>query len=50
MRSFEQVKTQSTDEFIRDVGISLKAFEILLAKVSGYMEAERERKPMKKRG
>lgn len=50
MRSFEQVKTQSTDEFIRDVGISLEAFEILLAKVSGYMEAERERKPMKKRG
>ena len=50
MRSFEQVKTQSPDDFLRDVGISLHAFEILLSKVSGYIEAERERKPMKKRG
>ena len=50
MRSFEQVKTQSADDFLRDVGISLPAFEILLAKVSTYIEAERERKPMKKRG
>lgn len=50
MRSFEQVKTQSADDFLRDVGISLPAFEILLTKVSAYKEAERERYPMKKRG
>ena len=50
MRSFEQVKTQSGDDFLRDVGISLPAFEILLAKVSAYIETERDRYPMKKRG
>ena len=50
MRSFEQVKAQSADDFLRDVGISLPAFEILLAKVRAYIEAQRARYPMKKRG
>jgi len=50
MSQFECAKQQSANDFLRDVGISLEAFQVLLEKVSAYITDEKERCPMKKRG
>jgi hypothetical protein len=49
MSPFEGAKTQPADDFLRDVGIHLATFLLILEKVSLYIEAERERRPMKRR-
>ncbi len=50
MSVFEHARIQPPDDFLRDIGVSLKTFLMILEKVSAYIEAERERRPMKKRG
>ena len=50
MGIFEQVKGQPADDFLRDVGISLETFFILLEKITAYILAKQERRPMKRRG
>jgi hypothetical protein len=50
MSPFERAKRQPADKFLRDVGVHLAIFLSILEKVSLYIEAERERRPMKRRG
>lgn len=50
MSPFERAKLQPADKFLRDVGVHLAIFLLILEKVSAYIEAERERRPMKRRG
>ena len=50
MGPFERIKLQPADVFLRDVGIRLATFLLILEKVASYIESERERRPMKKRG
>lgn len=50
MSPFERAKLQPADDFLRDIGVSLATFLLILEKVSLYIEAERERRPMKRRG
>ena len=50
MSPFERAKIQPADDFLRDVWIGLATFLSILEKVSLYIEAERERRPMKRRG
>ena len=50
MKRWKQMKTVSEAEFLRQVGIPRANFDTILEKVIAYLEAERERYPMKKRG
>jgi hypothetical protein len=50
MSPFERAKLQPADNFLRDVGVHLAIFLLILEKVSVYIEAERERRPIKRRG
>ncbi len=50
LNSFEHAKQQPVDDFLRDVGIHLDSFLMILEKVAAYIVTEQERSPMKKRG
>ncbi len=50
MSRFNIVNSQSSDSFLRDVGISRETFFYILDKVSAYIENEKRRQPMKRRG
>lgn len=50
MKRWKQMKTVSEAEFLRQVGIPRANFDTILEKVIAYLEAERERYPMKRRG
>jgi hypothetical protein len=50
MSKFDEIKVQKPDSFLRDVGIRLETFMLILEKIAKYCEEEYEENPMKKRG
>lgn len=50
MSKFEKVKDQKQDSFLREVGISLASFMLLVKKIAEYIEQQHEKCPLKKRG
>ncbi len=50
MNFFEHATQQPVNDFLRDVGISLKTFLMILEKITTYSVAKQERSPMEKRG
>jgi hypothetical protein len=50
MSKFEKVKDQKQDSFLREVGISLDSFMLLVNKIAKYIEQQHEKCPLKKRG
>jgi len=50
MIRFKNIKNYSPSLFLRDVGIPLKKFIEILEKVESYIESEKQRNPLKRRG
>ena len=50
MSRFEKVRRQKPEEFLREVGIRLETFMLLLRKIREYLQEAQEKYPVKKRG
>ena len=50
MIRFENIKDNSPSEFLRDVGIPLEKFLRILEKIEIYVESQKEKNPLKRRG
>ena len=50
MSQFEKASRQKPEDFLRDVGIRLETFMLLVQKLAQYLEEECEKHPVKKRG
>lgn len=50
MSKFDTIKNQPPNSFLREVGVSLDTFIILLKKIDKYIEQQHEKYPLKKRG
>ena len=50
MSKFDAIKNQKPSSFLRDVGVSLETFILLIEKVTKYIEQEHKNNPLKKRG
>ena len=50
MSKFETVRNQKPDSFLREVGVSLDSFILLLKKISNHEKKQHEKYPLKKRG
>lgn len=50
MSKFETIKNQKPDFFLREVGVSLDRFILLLKKITNHMKQQHEKYPLKKRG
>ena len=50
MSKFETIKNQKPDSFLREVGVSLDKFILLLNKVTDHIKQQHEKYPLKKRG
>jgi len=50
MSKFDEIKNQKPDSFLRDVGVRLETFMLILNKITNYYEEEYKENPMKKRG
>jgi hypothetical protein len=50
MIRFKNIKNYSASLFLRDVGIPLEKFIEILEKVESYIESEKQRNPLKRRG
>ena len=50
MTRFKAIKNYSSEKFLRDVGVSKEQFSEILTKLERYIESEKERNPLKRRG
>lgn len=50
MIRFEKIKDQKSSIFVREVGIQLQNFLILVSKLTSYVEKKKEDNPLHKRG
>ena len=50
MSKFETIKNQKPDSFLREVGVSLDKFILVLKKVTDNIKQHHEKYPLKKRG
>ena len=50
MDKFESVRLKSSEDFLRDVGITLDNFLDIAQKISNYIKVQKEKRPMTKRG
>ena len=50
MSKFETIKNQKQDSFLREVGVRLDTFMLILKKIVKHIEEEHEKNSLKKRG
>ncbi len=50
MTRFKTITNYSPEKFLRDVGVPKEKFLAILAKIEKYIESEKERNPLKRRG
>ena len=50
MSQFEKVRRQKPEEVLREVGIRLETFMLLVTKIRAYLHQEQEKRPVKRRG
>jgi hypothetical protein len=50
MSKFETIKNQKPDFFLREVGVSLDKFILLLKKITDHIKEQYKKYPLKKRG
>ena len=50
MLRFKEIKNLPPEQFLRNVGIPLNKFQNILDKVSEYIESEKAKNPLKRRG
>lgn len=50
MSKFETIKNQKPDSFLREVGVRLDTFMLILKKIAKHIEEEHKKNSLKKRG
>jgi len=50
MLRFKEIEHLPPEQFLRNVGISLAKFQDVLEKIAQYIESEKEKNPLKRRG